>query len=163
MLVRLARDIVKLGLRGWRVSAAFIFNALTGNAVVRIEAATRETLTMAQESRRLLRSLHDGLKDETLAVHLLARLSEEDAARRAQGSEEDDLRAIAEENRRLLRGLHDLLKDETLAVHLLARLSEQETAHQPPQDAEHIPQLDGPERASEPELADHHRSPDILR
>jgi hypothetical protein len=65
----------------WRRGAGAVFNALTGNALARVETSVQETRAIAEENRRLLRSLHDSLRDETLSAHLLARLSEREADR----------------------------------------------------------------------------------
>ena len=67
----------------WRRGAGRVFNALTGNALARIEAVAIETRGIAEENRRLLRGLHDALQDETLAAHLLARLAEREGNRDA--------------------------------------------------------------------------------
>lgn len=76
ILGRLAGGFAK----AWRHGVGIVFNALTGNALARIEASVAQTQVIAEENRRLLRGLHDALQDETLAAHLLARFSERDAS-----------------------------------------------------------------------------------
>lgn len=72
MLRRYMTSAARSGVSVWRAATGIAANALTGNAFARLERSMDETRQIAEENRRLLRGLHDTLKDQTLAAHLLA-------------------------------------------------------------------------------------------